>query len=64
LANNTIYVPSGTEVTFMCIVDGKSEPLNLKQWQSYGLDIGTVVQTTPDIRTIIEWGRKMLQGTM
>jgi hypothetical protein len=64
LANNTIYIPAGTEVTFMCIVNGTSEPLNLQQWQTYGLDIGTVIQTTPDIHTIIEWGRKMLQGTV
>ena len=64
LANNTIYIPAGREVTFNCTINGTSEFLNLQQWQSYGLDIGTVVQTTPDIYTIIEWGRKMLQVTI
>jgi hypothetical protein len=64
LANNTIYIPNGTEVAFTCNVSGTSERLNLQQWQSYGLDIGTIVETAPDVQTIIEWGRKMLQGTM
>ena len=64
LANNTIYIPSGTEVAFICNVNGTSTRLNLQQWQSYGMDIGTIVETAPDIRTIIEWGRKMLQGTV
>jgi hypothetical protein len=64
LANNTIYIPSGTEVAFTCKVNGKSTRLNLQQWQSYGLDIGTIVETAPDVQTIIGWGRKMLQGTM
>ncbi len=45
-------------------MNGTSARLNLKQWQSYGLDIGTIVETAPDVHTIIEWGRKMLQGTM
>jgi hypothetical protein len=64
LANNTIYIPSGTEAAFVCIVNGTSARLTLQQWQSYGLDIGTTVETTPDVQTIIEWGRKMLQGSM
>jgi hypothetical protein len=64
LANNKIYIPNGTEVAFTCNVSGISTRLNLQQWQSYGLDIGTIVETTPDVQTIIEWGRKMLQGTM
>jgi hypothetical protein len=63
LANNTIYVPSGTEVAFICKVNGTSTRLNLQQWQSYGLDIGTTVEFTPDIQTIIQWGREMLQHT-
>jgi hypothetical protein len=62
LANNTIYIPSGTEVAFTCKVNGTGARLNLQQWQSYGLDIGSIVETTPDVQTIIEWGRKMLQG--
>jgi hypothetical protein len=64
LANNTIYIPSGTEVAFLCKVNGTRTRLNLQQWQSYGLDIGTIVETAPDVETIIGWGRKMLQGTM
>jgi hypothetical protein len=63
-ANNTIYIPSGKEVTFICNINGTSARLTLEQWQSYGLDIGTIAKTAPDIQTIIEWGRKMLQGTM
>jgi hypothetical protein len=61
-ANNTIYIPSGAEVGFICKVNGTSTRLTLQQWQSYGLDIGTIIVTTPDVQTIIEWGRKMLQG--
>jgi hypothetical protein len=64
LANNTIYIPAGTEIAFICNVNGTTARLNLQQWQSYGLDIGTIVETTPDVQTIIEWGRKMLQGTI
>jgi hypothetical protein len=64
LANNTIYIPSGKELGFNCKVNGTSKQLTLQQWQSYGLDIGTTVETTPDVQIIIEWGRKMLQGTM
>jgi hypothetical protein len=62
LANNKIYIPAGTEIAFVCNVKGSSTRLNLQQWQSYGLDIGTIVETVPDIQTIIEWGREMLQG--
>ncbi|CAF4968551.1 unnamed protein product [Rotaria sp. Silwood1] len=64
LANNTIYVPAGNEIAFVCNVNGTGTRLNLQQWQSYGLDLGTVVETTPDVQTIIAWGRKMLQGAM
>jgi hypothetical protein len=64
LANNTIYIPSGTEVAFTCKVNGQSQRLTLQQWQSHGLDVGTVVETTPDVQTILGWGRKMLQGSM
>jgi hypothetical protein len=64
LANNTIYIPSGTEVAFTCVVNGTRVRMTLPQWQSYGLDLGTVVETTPDVQTLIELGRKMLQGTM
>ena len=63
-ANNTIYIPSGKEVAFTCAVNGTSQRMTLEQWQSYGLDIGTTVGVTPDIQTVIEWGRKMLQGTI
>jgi hypothetical protein len=61
LANNTIYIPSGTEVAFICKVNGTSTRLNLEEWQSYGLDIGTTIHTTPHVQTIIQWGRQMLQ---
>ncbi len=57
LANNKIYIPSGTEVVFTCNVSGVSTRLNLQQWQSYGMDVGTVIETTSDVQTIIEWGR-------
>ena len=59
LANNTLYLPAGTQAAFVC----GSARLTLQQWQSYGLDIGTTIQTTPDVQTIIGWGRKMLQNT-
>ena len=62
LANNKIYIPSGKQVAFTCKVNGSIVQLNLEQWQSYGLDIGTIVQTAPDIQTIINWGRQMLQA--
>jgi hypothetical protein len=64
LTNNTIYIPSGTEVAFTCKVNGTSTRLNLQQWQSYRLDAGTIVETAPDVQTIIGWGRKMLQDTI
>ncbi|CAF1508262.1 unnamed protein product [Adineta steineri] len=64
LANNKIYIPNGTEAIFTCNVNGISTQLNLQQWQSYGLDINTTVQTTPDVQTIIKWGREMLQNTI
>ena len=63
LANNTIYIPSGTEVGFICKVNGTSARLSLEQWQSYGLDLGTTIKVIPDIQTIIQWGREMLQKT-
>ena len=63
LTNNTIYIPAGQQIEFNCKVNGTSTRLNLQQWQSYGLDIGTTIGTTSDVQTIIEWGRKMLQDT-
>jgi len=63
-ANNSIYIPSGKQVVFICNVNGTSTRMTLEQWQSYGLDVGTIVKMAPDTQTIIEWGRKMLQGTM
>jgi hypothetical protein len=63
LASNKIYIPSGQQVAFVCNVNGSSAQLSLEQWQSYGLDVDTTVQTAPDVQTIIDWGRKMLQGT-
>ena len=61
LASNKIYVPSGTQVAFVCNVNGSSTQFTLEQWQSYGLDTGTTVQSAPNVQTIIEWGRRMLQ---
>jgi hypothetical protein len=63
-ANNSIFIPVGAEVGFDCKVNGTSKRLSLQEWQSYGLDIGTIIETTPDVLTIIDWGRKMLQDTM
>ena len=61
LANNEIYIPPGSEVAFTCKMNGKDARLNLQQWQSHGLDKGTIVEPAPDIQTIIQWGRNMLQ---
>ena len=61
VANNKIYVPPNTQVTFPCKVNGNVQQLTLEQWQSYGLDPNTTVQTVPDVQTIIQWGREMLQ---
>jgi hypothetical protein len=62
LANNTIYIALGVNIGFQCKVNGNSTLLSLEQWQAYGLDLGTTVQTAPDIQTIIQWSRDMLQG--
>ncbi|UJR20449.1 hypothetical protein I4U23_023578 [Adineta vaga] len=61
LADNKIFIPANTEAYFPCTVDGILTKLNLKEWQSYGLDRNTTIQVTPDVQTIIEWGRDMLQ---
>jgi hypothetical protein len=61
-ADNKFYTRHDREVAFNCTVDGISKLLSLKQWQALGLDPGTTAQTTPDIQTIIQWGREMLQG--
>jgi hypothetical protein len=63
-ANNTIYTAPGKDVAFNCTVNGTSTLLNLKQWQALGLDLGTTAQTAPNMQTIIQWGRKMLQGVV
>ena len=64
LANNTIYIPSGTQVAFTCKVNGTSTRLTLEQWQALGLDLGTTIKVTPDVQTIIQWGRDMLQKSL
>jgi hypothetical protein len=61
LASNKIYIPPGSEVAFTCSVNGKDARLSLQQWQSHGLDLGTIVEPAPNIQTIIQWGRNMLQ---
>ena len=63
-ANNTIYIPSGKEATFICNVNDTSTRMTLQEWQSYGLDINTTIGVTPNVQTIVEWGRKMLQETI
>jgi len=63
LADNKIYTPPGIDIGFQCVVNGSNANLTLTQWQAYGLDLGTIVQTAPDIQTIIQWGREMLQTT-
>ncbi|CAF0862133.1 unnamed protein product [Adineta ricciae] len=62
VASNKIYIPPGSREIFYCKVNGTMMELNLQQWQSYGIDKGTVVNDAPDVNTIIDWGRKMLQG--
>jgi hypothetical protein len=62
LANNKIYTAPGTDVGFKCNVNGSRKFLSLEQWQALGLDLGTTAQTAPDIQTIIQWGREMLQS--
>jgi hypothetical protein len=61
LASNKIYIPAGAQAIFRCQINGTAVRLNLEQWQSLGFDIGTTVQTAPDVQTIIQWGREMLQ---
>jgi hypothetical protein len=63
LADNKIYIPPGADVEFDCVVNGSSKHLSLEQWQAYGVDAGTTVETAPDIQTIIQWGREMLQAS-
>ena len=64
LANNTIYIPSGKQVAFVCNVNGTSRRMTLEEWQLFGLDIGTTVQTVPDMKVVIEWARQMLQNVL
>ena len=45
-----------------CIVNGTEKVLSLEEWQALDMDLGTTAQTAPDIQTIIQWGREMLQG--
>jgi hypothetical protein len=63
LADNKIYIPSSASIGFDCMVNGSSKNLSLAQWQAYGVDAGTTIETAPDIQTIIQWGREMLQAS-
>ncbi|CAF1053662.1 unnamed protein product [Adineta ricciae] len=63
LADNKIFIPRGKEVEFVCEIDGISTTLDLEDWQAFDLDLGTTVQTAPNMKTIIQWGRDMLKGT-
>lgn len=60
-ADSQIYFPHGTEVEFPCEVDGVSTVLGSEEWQALGLDLGTVVQTTPPSETVTQWDRDMRQ---
>ena len=65
LANNTIYAPSGrgTEVVFVCNdAAGNEVHMNLTQWQALGQDEGTIVQPSPSLQQLIQWGRDMVKG--
>jgi hypothetical protein len=61
-ANNKIYIQPGVNIGFECKIHGNITLLSLEQWQALGLDLGTTVQTAPDVQTIIQWGREMLQA--
>jgi hypothetical protein len=34
LADNKIYIPSGADIEFDCVVNGSSKHLSLEQWQA------------------------------
>ncbi|XP_065181055.1 uncharacterized protein LOC135811743 [Sycon ciliatum] len=52
--DNTIYTPTANATVNAC---GKT--LTAEQWLQLGLDKGTVLKTSPDVDTIIGWGRKL-----
>ena len=52
---NVIYTPTGHAV-FQC---GKSN-LTLVEWQALGMDQGTTEAMTPDVETVIGWGKALL----
>ena len=60
-ANNKLYIAPNKDAEFPCEVDGISTILSLEEWQALNLDLGTIVQTAPNVETIIQWGRDMLQ---
>jgi hypothetical protein len=62
LADNKIYIAPGKDFAIDCTVNGTSKLLSLEQWQALGVDLGTTAQTAPNIQTIIQWGREMLQA--
>ena len=64
LASNKMYIPAGAQVAFYCKTNGTLVRFSLEQWQAMGYDLGTTVETTPDVQTILQWGREMLQGTV
>jgi len=53
--NNTHYTPNGTAV-FKC----GSNSYSLSQWQALGLDYGSTQAATPDVNTVIGWGKQVL----
>ena len=52
---NAIYTPNGHTV-FQC---GHSN-LTLVEWQALGMDRNTTEAITPDVDTVIDWGRALL----
>jgi len=53
--NNTFYTPDGT-ISFKC----GSTAYSLQQWQQLGFDQGSTIQKTPDVSTVIQWGKQVL----
>ena len=54
-ADNQFYTPNG-HLNISC----GSEFLNLSQWQALGQDRGSTVAVTPDVNTVIGWGKEVL----
>ena len=53
-ANNTVYSPTGKASLTIC---GKS--ITSSHWSSLNQDPGTMVKVSPDVETIIGWGKSL-----